>query len=103
MTQAHDEGAGLAIESRRTALAQATISHHFRHHPELRQRYPEQGVARCLQDAEFHFAYLAQAVGLSTPALFSAYVQWAASMLAARGIPAADLRDNLAAMRAVVL
>jgi MerR family transcriptional regulator, light-induced transcriptional regulator len=103
MTQAHDEGAGLAIESRRTALAQSTVSYHFKHHPELQKRYPlEQGMAKCLQDADFHFAFLAQALELSMPSLFASYVQWAASMLGARGIPSSDLADNLGAMREAI-
>jgi MerR family transcriptional regulator, light-induced transcriptional regulator len=103
MTQAQDEGVSLAIDSRRPALALAAVERHFSQHPELRQRYAEQGVAKCEHDAEFHLAYLAQAIGSSSPALFAAYIQWAASMLGARNIPRSDLVENLAAIRAVIL
>src|SRR5215469_14621933 len=103
MTQGRDEGASLAIENRRPALALAAVQDHFSKHPELRQRYGERGTAKCVQDAEFHLAYLAQAIGTSTPALFSNYVEWAASMLSARNIPPRDLADSLAAIRAAII
>jgi MerR family transcriptional regulator, light-induced transcriptional regulator len=102
MTQVLDEGTGLAINSRRAALADACVRYHFNQHPELRERYGEQGVAKCVQDANFHLAFLADAIASSVPAVFSAYIQWARSMLAARNIPRSDLAESLAALRVVV-
>jgi methanogenic corrinoid protein MtbC1 len=101
MTPAHNE-ASLAIESRRLALAEAAVRDHFGKHSELQQRYGEQGTAKCVHDTEFHLAYLAQAIASSTPALFAAYIQWAASMLSARHIPGSDLAESLAAMRVAI-
>ena len=101
MTQAQTEGASLAISSRRATLADAGVRLHFSKHPELQERYGEQGMAKCIHDAGFHLAFLAEAIASSTPALFDTYVQWAASMLAARSIPGADLAESLAAIRIV--
>ena len=102
MTQARDEGAGLAIERRRSALAEAAVHDHFDKHPEFQQRYGEQGMAKCVHDTEFHLAYLAQAIASSTPALFASYVQWAASMLSARNIPRSDLAETLITLRTAI-
>jgi MerR family transcriptional regulator, light-induced transcriptional regulator len=102
MTQDLDEGTGLAINSRRAAIAVTCVSYHFNQHPQLRERYGEQGVEKCVQDANFHLAFLAEAIGSSAPALFSTYIQWARSMLAARNIPRSDLAESLAALRVAV-
>ena len=102
MAQAQVEGAGLAIKSRRAALAEACASDHFTSHPELPQRYGAAGLEKCLEDADYHLAFLAEALASSAPTLFERYVQWARSMLAARNIPSSDLAENLAALRAVI-
>jgi len=102
MTQAQAEGTSLAISNRRATLADACVRLHFSKHPELQERYGEQGLAKCIHDAAFHLAFLAAAIASSTPALFVTYVQWAASMLAARSIPGADLAESLAAIRVVI-
>jgi MerR family transcriptional regulator, light-induced transcriptional regulator len=102
MTQAQDEGTCLAIESARPALAVAAIEYQFSKNPELRQRYDEQAAKKCKQDTEFHLAYLAQAIGSSSPGLFAAYVQWAAAMLSARNVARSELAENLDAIRAVI-
>ncbi len=102
MTQAQVEGASIAVNSRRAALADAAVRLHFNKHPQLQERYGEQGLAKCIHDAGFHLAFLAEAIASSTPALFATYVQWALSMLAARSIPGADLAESLATIRVVI-
>lgn len=94
--------AGRIIDAERAALAEAVTARHFEAQPELLAKYGEAGRAKCLQDAEYHLAYLADAVLASSPTLFSDYVAWARAMLAARGVGAADLSRNLNVMREVV-
>lgn len=90
---------GRRLEAERDALAAAVTALHYELQPELETRYGPAGREKCLQDARYHLSYLAEAVGASSPALFADYVGWAKAMLAARGIPAADLTRNLECMR----
>lgn len=68
-------------------------------HPELSARYGEEGLAHCRRDTDYHLAFLADAVAVGETPLFVDYVGWAKSMLAARGIPATDLMENLRLLR----
>ncbi len=94
--------AGRIIAAERASLAEAVTALHYEARPELLAKYGEAGRAKCLQDAEYHLSYLADAVLASSPSLFADYVAWAKVMLAARGVPAADLSRNLDVMREVV-
>jgi hypothetical protein len=44
-----------------------------------------------LQDNNYHFSHLSEAIAAATPSLFADYVAWAKVMLAGRGVAAADL------------
>lgn len=90
------------LDSRRNLLAETITTRHYEAQPELATRYGEEGKAKCMQDADFHLAYLADSVAASSPALFRDYIDWAKVMLRARGIPAKDLARNLVIMREVV-
>jgi MerR family transcriptional regulator, light-induced transcriptional regulator len=67
--------------------------------PEFAARFGAIGRKRCIEDAEYHLRYLAEALRHAAPALFVAYVRWAREMLAARRIPWEDLRQNLELLR----
>ncbi|HEY0079596.1 MAG TPA: cobalamin-dependent protein [Pyrinomonadaceae bacterium] len=97
-----NEAIGRMLDAERPLLAEAITARQYEAQPELAARYGEAGRAKCLQDANYHLSYLADAVAASSPSLFSDYVGWAKVMLSARGIPAADLSRNLAVMREVV-
>jgi len=93
---------GLMLDSERFLLAEEVTARHFETRPELVARYGDQGRAKCLQDANYHLSYLAEAVVTASPALFSDYVGWAKVMLGSRNVPAADLAHNLQILREVV-
>ena len=84
------------IDAERRRLAEAVTERHYELSPELDARYGPVGREKCLEDAEFHLSYLAEALAASSPSLFADYVAWAKVMLAARGVPAEDLARNLA-------
>jgi signal transduction histidine kinase/ActR/RegA family two-component response regulator len=94
--------AGQSIESQRRALAEAVVIQQYRLQPELRKRYGEGGQAKCVQDTEYHLAYLAAAVTYSSPALFSDYIGWAKAVLAAFGVGIEDVQANLICLRDVL-
>jgi MerR family transcriptional regulator, light-induced transcriptional regulator len=83
------------LDARRRPLAEAITVRQYELRPELAERWGERGRAHCLQDAEYHLSYLADALATSSPSLFSDYADWARVMLGARGIPAEDLARNL--------
>ena len=95
-------GLGERLRERQSAIAEALVERQFAERPELAARYGSIGRARCLQDANYHLAYLADAMNTETPALFSSYVGWAKVMLGKRNIPVEDLVRHLELTRTVV-
>lgn len=88
-----------AIDKERSRLSEAIVARQYELMPGLAEKYGSRGREKCLQDAEFHLSYLAEAIAASLPPLFSDYVAWAKIMLAGRGISASDLAVNLECIR----
>jgi PAS domain S-box-containing protein len=88
-----------ALNTRRPAIAAQMVARELARQPELEQRHGDAGRERCLEDAGYHLAYLAQAIAADSVALFGDYVGWAKVMLAKRGIPALDLGGLLEVMK----
>jgi signal transduction histidine kinase/ActR/RegA family two-component response regulator len=93
---------GRLIEAQRRALAEAVVARQYAVQPGLRERYGEGGRAKCVQDTEYHLAYLAAAVAYSSPALFADYIAWAKAVLAAFGVGPEDVAKNLVCLRDVL-
>lgn len=91
------------LNERRAQLAEAVTARHYELLPELADRYGALGRVRCLQDADFHLTYLAEAVSVDLPSLFADYVAWAKVLLEGRGIPQEDLVRNLEVLRDVLV
>ncbi|HEX7191019.1 MAG TPA: cobalamin-dependent protein [Thermoanaerobaculia bacterium] len=72
---------------------------HLSAHPELAQRFGAIARKRCMEDAEYHIRYLAQALRFGAPSLFIAYTNWAREMLEARRVGWDDLAKNLEILR----
>lgn len=90
------------MRQRQAALAEELVRRQFAAQPELARRYGAAGRGKCLQDANFHLAYLADAMDAGDPAIFISYAAWAKVMLGKRGIPAEDLARHLEFTRAVI-
>jgi methanogenic corrinoid protein MtbC1 len=84
-----------ALAARIPELALRIAEEHLARHPEFAERFGPIGRRRCIEDAEFHLRYLAQAIRYAAPSLFVTYVAWAREMLAARNVSWDDLRLNL--------
>ena len=91
--------AAAAIVENRAALAAASVEEDYARRPAHLARYGDRGRARYLEDASFHFAFLADAVDTSSPGLFSDYIGWAKVLLAQLGVPEVDLAENLRCSR----
>jgi hypothetical protein len=97
-----DRETGRLIEAQRRELAEAVVARQYELQPGLRERYGEGGRAKCVQDTEYHLAYLAAAVAYSSPALFADYIAWAKAVLAAFGVGPGDVEQNLVCLRDVL-
>ena len=90
------------IDAARADLAMKVTERHFRRRPHLEARFGAAGRKRCAEDAEFHMAYLVQAMALGVPELLSEYFVWAASVLQSRGIGVDDLREDMVELQALL-
>ena len=87
---------GHKLASVKQQVAQAISDEFFLTHPEWVDRYGEKGRRFCTADACFHIEFLAGAIEAGSPEAFGDYARWTARMLAARGIAAHTLQENLA-------
>ena len=92
----------VALFSKRAAIVASVTDRVFEQAPELEARYGSAGRRKCAQDAEYHLAYLEQAVALGSAELFADYVAWARTMLASGGLPADDLAGHLRTLTGVI-
>lgn len=83
-------------------LASAVTGVMYAEDPRLLERFGEPGRARCLQDMRYCLEHLAPALALEDPSLFTRYVHWVESLLAARGIGTGDVRRSLEVMQRVI-
>jgi methanogenic corrinoid protein MtbC1 len=97
-----DQAVRDVIQARKGMLAAAIVQRQWKLRPDLERRYGPEGYAKCLEDAQFHLQYLAEAIGASEPKLFSDYITWAKVMLGSRKIPTEDLWSHLQVVRDVV-
>lgn len=94
------ERAAEALLQRKDELARNIVADVYADDPALLERYGERGRAKCLQDTRYNLEHLAPALALDEPAMFTGYVRWLADLLAAYGIPAAEIRRSLELTRA---
>lgn len=96
------EAASEALLTRKEELARGITEVLYAEIPGLMEKYGESGRAKCLQDMRYNLEHLAPAVALGEPALFARYVGWLRDMLAARGIPADEVRRSLELTQEIV-
>ncbi len=97
-----DQATGKLIDDRRTALAEAIVARQYSLRPDLEEYYGPEGRARCVRDTEHHLANLSAAVAVSSPALFSDYLDWARSVMTANHVRDEDVEGNLACLQEVL-
>lgn len=90
------------LEAHKEELAELVTSMHFERHPELDDRYGEEGRKKCYEDTIYHLDYLEQAIRVDSSELFNNYLSWARTMLQERDIPKSDLVDNIVIVREAI-
>jgi methanogenic corrinoid protein MtbC1 len=81
------------------AVAVAVTAAFLDRHPDWRVRYGARATTEGVKDAGYHLAFLAGAVESGHAEAFASYAQWAAGVLAARGIAPMFLAENLEQLR----
>lgn len=90
------------LDENKHLLAEYVTDIQFSQHPELEERYGEEGRQHCYKDAIYHLDYLVQAMKVESRAMFTHYLEWAFRMLDAREIPKRDLMNQLTFMKEAV-
>jgi MerR family transcriptional regulator, light-induced transcriptional regulator len=83
-------------------IAEATIAMAYARRPALLAKYGERGRSMYLQDTRFHLSYLADAIRFGRPSILKNYLGWVSEVLAARGVAAEELIENLELLREVL-
>jgi methanogenic corrinoid protein MtbC1 len=102
--ESHDEAseclpAGRFIERDIANLAKLAVDRQFKASAEMRKDLVGDRYRKCIEDTEYPFMALAQALLVDEPALFVSYVVWSRIVLANLGLPDAFLTGSLMAMR----
>jgi methanogenic corrinoid protein MtbC1 len=91
-----------ALETRRTALAEAVVARHYELTPDSWLRYGSAGREKSVRDAGYHLTYLSEAIGVSAPRIFFDYVTWLQVLFAGLGFPSETVAVVLECMRHVI-
>lgn len=83
----------------RALWSEKVVAAHYQQEPGLHEKYGDHGRQKYLQDVNYHFRYLSEAVAVESPTLFLDYVAWAKTLLHGLGMPGAELVTNLRNMR----
>jgi hypothetical protein len=94
----YDGGPARAVQEATPRVVDDVVSGLDAQDPGWWVRWGEAGRARCRDDLSYHLSYLADALALGRPDVFSGYVGWVAGFLAGLGVPRSHLADTLAAM-----
>ena len=79
----------------RESTAAAVTEKFLKRHPDWLARYGERARALGIEDATFHINFLAGAVEAGREEAYAGYTRWVVRVLAARGIAASFLAENL--------
>lgn len=82
-----------AIDERRAEIARSAVDLHYRHKPQLWDRYGREGRRLCLRDMDYHLDYLIESVEAEDPSLFQQYLVWLRGLFANIKLPEQTIPD----------
>ena len=88
-----------AIRVKAPAIARAAVDALYDARPDLAQRYGDAGRRHCAKDLGHHLRFLAAAVEMNEPRLFTDYAAWAARVMVTHKVA---LDDALASFRCLL-
>lgn len=65
-----------ALRQHREALAEAAVAHQYAAYGSRWAAYGQEGRAKSVRDMGYHVDYLAEALAVSDPVLFTEYIAW---------------------------
>lgn len=92
--KASQQSAAQLIADDMSKLALAAVQRQYRAQPSL-QRYGARGLARCVEDTEYHLEFLIAALDAGSTSQFVDYCGWAKILLSSRGIDVSHFEKNL--------
>lgn len=95
ITPAFTAGALAGVESLAAEAVAAVTRQIYARHPELLQRFGEQGRNACRDDLQRHLEYLLAALNCASPAPFRDYARWLHAVLESRGVPGGHVAESL--------
>jgi methanogenic corrinoid protein MtbC1 len=93
-----NRSASAALLAAREQLSEAVVERKYAQEPEFWERYGAMGRVRSLEDANYHFAYLAEALSASDPLLLTDYLKWVKVLFQGLGFPDEVLTTTLTCM-----
>ena len=97
----HERSAAQLIADDMSKLALTCVQRQYREQPTLR-RYGARGLARCVEDTEYHLEFLIAALDARSIAQFVDYCGWAKILLNSRGIDVSHFEKNLIYLKSVL-
>jgi len=101
LTGAHPELAD-RVEHMQDALGKRVVDAMYASNPFWQERFGERGRRFALSDAAYHLSYLASALRIGSPSVFTEYARWLRTVLVTRGMCTRHLGDNFRAIESAV-
>ncbi|WP_304224397.1 cobalamin-dependent protein [Gracilinema caldarium] len=93
---------GIQIRLAKTELAASVVDTFYERHPEFTSRYKTEGYKKSVQDGEYHFLFLAEALETEEPILFINYISWVKTLFNSIGLPIQVLLETIQLMKDVL-
>lgn len=90
------------LRDRSADLARDATFRLYEAHPELIERWGDEGRRKCTEDLAHNFEHLQGALSVGRPSLFQSYMEWVAAVLGARNIPVRHVLHSLTAMESAL-
>ncbi|TXT57756.1 MAG: Cobalamin-binding protein [Candidatus Thorarchaeota archaeon] len=94
--------ASQAIIEKIDKIVDASIACQWKDDLEISKRYSEPLIKRCKQDIAYHLEFLATAVRIESPSIFSSYLIWVKVLFANLKVPEAEFTKNLDCIKRVL-
>ncbi|UEM25069.1 cobalamin-dependent protein (plasmid) [Skermanella mucosa] len=82
-------------DPQRRAFAERAVLRQWLRHPEMAQRYGDEGRKRCVEDMQYTLLYLEAATSTGSLELFRNYTEWLRSIFICHNLDVADLAGTL--------
>lgn len=90
------------ISNRSKQIAREVVERIYAAHPQVWEKYGEEGKQLSIRDTEYHLPYLTEAVVSGDPSVFSDYMEWTKKLFKGLELPRDALETTLNHMKQVI-